>query len=100
MTDAVLPTPILPDVERLRTYLFWSFWVGVAFFGVYPAMNWITSLRRTPLHLYLPVELKIPFIPQFIWVWYVLPGTINGNTVTFPGARELLMEPLSSPWRG
>jgi hypothetical protein len=75
MTNAVLPTPILPDGERLRTYLFWSFWVGVAFFGVYPAMNWITSLRPAPLHLYVPIELKIPFIPQFIWAYlsmYVL----------------------------
>jgi membrane-associated phospholipid phosphatase len=75
MTDVVLPTPILPDGERLRTYFFWSFWVGVAFFGVYPAMNWITSLRTNPLHLYLPLELRIPFIPQFIWAYlsmYVL----------------------------
>ena len=59
----------------LRTYLVWSFWVGVAFFGVYPAMNWLTSLRRAPWHLYFPAELRIPFVPQFIWVYlsmYVL----------------------------
>jgi membrane-associated phospholipid phosphatase len=52
---------------RLRTYLFWSFWAGVAFFAVYPAMNWITSLRRAPFHLYLTRELAIPFVPLFIW---------------------------------
>lgn len=65
-------------VPRLRTYLLWSFWAGVAFFAVYPAMNWLTS-RRTPLHLYLTGELAIPFVPWFIWPYlsmyalFVLP---------------------------
>lgn len=53
----------------LRIYLMWSFWVGVAFFGLYPAMNWLTSLRRAPWHLYIPAELRIPFVPQFIWAY-------------------------------
>jgi len=53
---------------RLRTYLLWSFLAGVAFFAVYPVMNWITS-RRTPLHLYADAELHIPFVPQFIWAY-------------------------------
>lgn len=52
---------------RVRTYLFWSFWIGVSFFGVYPTMNWITSLRGAPLHLYVRQELAIPFVPQFLW---------------------------------
>jgi len=47
----------------------WSFWVGVAFFGVYPTMNWVTSLRGRPLHLYVPAELSIPFLPQFVWAY-------------------------------
>jgi hypothetical protein len=51
----------------LRTYLGWSFWVGVAFFAVYPTMNWLTSLRPAPWHLYFPAELAIPFVPMFIW---------------------------------
>jgi hypothetical protein len=75
MSDAALRAPIVPDGERLRTYLLWSFWVGIAFFAVYPTMNWITSLRPGPFHLYLPAELAIPFIPQFIWAYlsmYVL----------------------------
>jgi membrane-associated phospholipid phosphatase len=65
----------LNDQGRLRTYVFWSFWVGVAFFAVYPTMNWITSLRAARLHLYDPGELAIPFIPAFIWAYlsmYVL----------------------------
>jgi hypothetical protein len=75
MEDAALPTSALSDGERLRTYLLWSLLVGVAFFGVYPAMNWITSLRPSPFHLYFSAELAIPFVPQFIWVYlsmYVL----------------------------
>jgi membrane-associated phospholipid phosphatase len=67
------------DVPRLRTYLLWSFRAGVAFFAVYPLMNWITSLRRAPFHLYLTRELAIPFVPAFIWAYlsmyalFVLP---------------------------
>jgi len=75
MVDVALSTPGVGGAGRLRTYLVWSFWVGVAFFGVYPGMNWITSLRAEPFHLYVPVELAIPFVPQFIWAYlsmYVL----------------------------
>jgi len=32
-------------------------------------MNWLTSLRRSPWHLYLPAELAIPLVPQFIWAY-------------------------------
>ena len=59
----------------LRTYSIWSFRVGVAFFGVYPTMNWLTSLRPAQFHLYFASELAIPFVPQFIWAYlsmYVL----------------------------
>jgi hypothetical protein len=60
---------------KARTYLFWSFWIAVAFFSVYPTMNWITSRRPAPWHLYFPAELRVPFVPQFIWAYlsmYVL----------------------------
>lgn len=56
-------------LPRLRTYAFWSFWVGVAFFGVYPIMNWLASLRVRPWHLYVPAELDIPFVPQLVWAY-------------------------------
>jgi len=62
-------------VSRLRTYLAWSLLAGIAFFAVYPATNWITSLRHAPLRLYLDAELAIPFVPQFVWFYlsmYVL----------------------------
>lgn len=32
-------------------------------------MNWLTSLRRAPWHLYFPAELAIPLVPQFIWAY-------------------------------
>jgi membrane-associated phospholipid phosphatase len=41
----------------------------VAFFGVYPTTNWLTSLRSEPSHLYFHAEISIPFIPQFIWAY-------------------------------
>ena len=69
MSDDALRTPILSDGRRLRTFSLWSFWIGVAFFGVYPAMNWITSMRSARLHLFVPAELAIPFVPQFIWAY-------------------------------
>ena len=75
MSEDALPTPILPRWERLRMFSVWSFWIGVSFFGVYPTMNWITSLRAVRLHLYVQAELAIPFVPQFIWAYlsmYVL----------------------------
>jgi membrane-associated phospholipid phosphatase len=68
MTEvSVLPTPLSSDANRLRTYLLWSSLVGIVFFAVYPTMNWLTSLRSAPLHLYLDAELAIPFVPEFIW---------------------------------
>jgi hypothetical protein len=75
MSDDALPTPILASWERPLVFSFWSFWIAVAFFGVYPAMNWVTSLRPARLHLFVPAELAIPFVPQFIWAYlsmYVL----------------------------
>ena len=64
-----------PIRERVRSYLIWSGWVGAAFFAVYPTMNWLASRRSSPFHLYLPAELEVPFVPQFIWAYlsmYVL----------------------------
>src|SRR5207244_11012817 len=40
------------SVSKLRTYGIWSLWVGVAFFSLYPTMNWRTSRRASPWHLH------------------------------------------------
>ncbi|MDX8411709.1 MAG: hypothetical protein R8K46_07570, partial [Mariprofundaceae bacterium] len=60
---------------RLMIFLQWAFWVGIAFFSVYPSINWLTSERVDLFHLYFPGELTIPFMPQLIWAYlsmYVL----------------------------
>jgi hypothetical protein len=96
MVDAALSTSILPSGERLRMYFFWSFWVGVSFFGVYPAMNWIMSLRAARLHLSVSAELAIPFIPQFIWgylsmfVLFLLPRLFIPAAHMPPLGRQLI----------
>jgi membrane-associated phospholipid phosphatase len=56
--------------KEFATYLKWAIWVGVTFFSVYPFTNWFASTRGTPLHLYFVQELSIPFVPQFIWVYF------------------------------
>ncbi len=55
-----------------KTYGYWAFWVGIAFFSVYPLCNWITSQRLNVYHLYLSEELSIPFIPSFFWIYMSL----------------------------
>src|SRR5579863_3143096 len=68
-------TRFFPDSTRLRVYAYWAGLAGVAFFAVYPTLNWLTSLRSNRFHLYISSELGIPFVPQFIWAYlsmYVL----------------------------
>lgn len=58
-----------------KTYSIWALWVGVAFFSVYPTCNWLTSLRGEYFSLYLPIELQVPFVPEFMLAYlsmYVL----------------------------
>src|SRR5262245_24580737 len=43
-----------------RTYGYWAFWVGVAFFGVYPTCNWWTAQRAHRFGIYLAAELDVP----------------------------------------
>jgi len=65
----------MPSRGEARVYLRWAGWAGVAFFAVYPATNWLASQRALTLQLYVPLELGVPFIPQFIWLYvsmYVL----------------------------
>ncbi len=52
-----------------RTYSIWAFWVGIAFFGVYPACNWFTSQRSEHWNLFFNAELALPFYPEFVWVY-------------------------------
>lgn len=56
--------------KKIIVYLKWAIWIGFVFFTVYPLTNWFTNLRETSFHLYFQQELKIPFIPQFIWFYF------------------------------
>jgi len=90
------------DAGRIRTYLFWAFWAGVAFFSVYPAMNWITAQRESVLHLYVGPELRIPFVPQFIWAYlsmyvlFVLPMFFIPAANMPPLGKQLIASVLIS----
>jgi len=56
-----------PFATRLKYYLLWMAPVSVVFFGLYPTINAYTATRSDTLALWLPAELSVPFIPQFIW---------------------------------
>lgn len=55
--------------QRIQVFAFWAVWVGVAFFGVYPTTNWVAGLRGGHYALYLPLELELPLIAGFIWLY-------------------------------
>lgn len=60
-------------------FVLWGSLIGLVFFAIYPASNWLTSRRTGQLHLYFEDELSIPFLPQFVWLYlsmyllFVLP---------------------------
>lgn len=58
-----------PFKQRIKTFSIWGGWVGIVFFGLYPLLNWYTSLRQQTFSLYLTAELHIPFIASFIWLY-------------------------------
>ena len=69
LVAAAAKTPFLPDSERLRVYASWAGLAGISFSAIYPTLNWITSLRPNRFHLYAAQELRIPFLPAFIWAY-------------------------------
>jgi membrane-associated phospholipid phosphatase len=69
IATSAMGTSLFPDARRLRLYAVWAGLAGIAFFAVYPTLNWVTSLRSNRLHLYISSELSIPFVPQFIWAY-------------------------------
>lgn len=62
-------------IQRFQTFGVSAFWVGLAFFAVYPTTNWLASRLETHSALYLDAELLLPFLPEAIWLYlsmYVL----------------------------
>ena len=61
--------PLAGFRERLKTFCVWGAWVGVAFFSVYPAANWLASQQTRHYVFFAAAELRIPFVPQWIWAY-------------------------------
>lgn len=73
VSDPVSPLP--PLRIRLSIFALWGILVGIVFFTVYPATNWLTGLNSRHFSLFLSDELHIPLLPEFIWLYlsmYVL----------------------------
>ena len=79
--------PVSPRDGRIRTYLWWAWWAVVTFSAVYPTTNWLTSLRSALFHLYLPAELAIPLVPQFIWIYLSMYALFVLPAFVLPAAR-------------
>ncbi|MEW8023948.1 MAG: phosphatase PAP2 family protein [Candidatus Thiodiazotropha sp.] len=60
--------------EVWKVYGMWAFWVGIAFFSVYPTCNWLTAQRNETYQLYLKSELDIPLVQEFFWVYMSMYG--------------------------
>lgn len=85
-----------------KTYGYWAFWVGVAFFSVYPTCNWLTSLREVTYPLYVDMELSIPLVPEFFWLYmsmyvlFLLPPFFL-NTVQLKSlGKQLILATITS----
>lgn len=77
MSEPFVETAVVQVEESLKeiwkTYGFWAFFVGVAFFSVYPTCNWFGAHEAvSTYHLYLDAELIIPFVPIFYWFYISL----------------------------
>ncbi|MCK7481156.1 MAG: hypothetical protein M0C28_31095 [Candidatus Moduliflexus flocculans] len=53
----------------MTPFILWGSVIGIVFFAIYPASNWLTSQRTGLWHLYFESELSIPFVPQFVWLY-------------------------------
>lgn len=66
--------PLPPLSRRLSTFALWGTLVGVAFFSIYPTTNWLTGLGSQHYSLFLEDELRLPFVPEFIWLYLSMYG--------------------------
>lgn len=87
-------------LDAWRAYGYWAFWVGIAFFSVYPTCNWLTGLRGSTYALYIPEELAIPFLPYFIWLYlsmyllFVFPPFFLGPQRLYALGKQLVIATL------
>jgi membrane-associated phospholipid phosphatase len=57
------------DWTRIRTYVLWSSAAGGVFFALYPAINWLTTMRTDTYRLYFDWELGVPLVPRCVWAY-------------------------------
>ena len=67
-------TPLVPFPARASTFALWGSLVGIAFFSIYPTTNWLTALSSKHYSLFLEDELRLPFVPEFIWLYLSMYG--------------------------
>lgn len=67
-----LKQPLEPFNQRFKVAINWGALISLVFFICYPLTNYLTSYRQHTWGLYLPPELNIPFIPQFVWFYLAL----------------------------
>ena len=80
------PVPA-PEAGRFLLFARWGGLAGLAFFAVYPTMNWLTAQRTRRLHLYFPLELHIPLVPQAIWAYLSMYLIFFAPLWLLPAAR-------------
>lgn len=59
----------LPDKDTAYCYAKYYVQLSVAFLFVYGGANYLASQRSDRVKLFLPLELHIPFVPQFILIY-------------------------------
>lgn len=68
-TDFTLTDPLK---VRIKIFALYGLLVGIAFFSVYPTMNWLSEYRGISYKLHFDRELSIPFVYQAIWLYLSL----------------------------
>lgn len=90
------------DKNVWKCYGYWAFWVGIAFFTIYPVCNWLSSKRDHVYHLYMQSELAIPLIPQFMWIYvslyaiFILPPLFLKEQALSKLGKEIILGTLIS----
>lgn len=90
------------QLEKWKIFGYWAFWVGVAFFSIYPTSNWVASQRNVTYRLFLEAELSIPLVAEFFWLYmsmYVLfllpPFFLNSDQLKRLGKQLVLATVIS-----
>lgn len=90
--------------EAWKAYLRGSTLYFAAFLGVYLGCNAWAASRAAPLPLHLAVEMRIPFVPSFLWIylsplllWPLQPLRLEAEAIRGLTRRLLLALLLAAP---